>query len=274
MKLVLIRGLARESGHWGEFVTLLKNKLSPYTQKESTDNQSQMDVFTPDCLGCGKFYKETATTSIAATTDHIRQQIFPSNGVAKPSPLILVGLSMGAMIAMDWAARYPDEIKGLVIINTSTGEQVFWWRVRLTALPKVLFALIAPTSLREVTMLKLVSNNTEQYPKNIKDWCEIQKNSPVTRSTIIRQLIAAARFRIKLYLDKQTEMDNQKKTPQGLVLVSNQDRLVSSRCSKALAKIMKWPIKVNDNAGHDLPLDDPEWVVNHIVTWFKNVTNL
>src|SRR5690554_4657129 len=44
-----------------------------------------------------------------------------------------------------------------------------------------------------------------------------------------------------------------------LILTSLADRLVDWRCSQALAQHWQCPLVCHENAGHDLPLDDPDW---------------
>ena len=46
------------------------------------------------------------------------------------------------------------------------------------------------------------------------------------------------------------------------------DRLVSARCSAAIASAWALPLEVHAAAGHDLPLDDPAWVAARIVEWY------
>jgi hypothetical protein len=53
-----------------------------------------------------------------------------------------------------------------------------------------------------------------------------------------------------------------------LVLASRGDRLTDWRCSRDLAQAGDWPLKVHLKAGHDLPLDDPQWLIAQINTYF------
>jgi hypothetical protein len=53
------------------------------------------------------------------------------------------------------------------------------------------------------------------------------------------------------------------------VLASTGDNLVSWRSSEAIAKRLSLPLKLNEGvgaaaAGHDLPLDQPQWVCDRI----------
>jgi hypothetical protein len=51
------------------------------------------------------------------------------------------------------------------------------------------------------------------------------------------------------------------------LLAGQQDNLVNVKCSLALAKRWNCAIQVHPNAGHDLPLDDEEWVSSQINQW-------
>jgi pimeloyl-ACP methyl ester carboxylesterase len=79
----------------------------------------------------------------------------------------------------------------------------------------------------------------------------------VSRVNVIRQLAAAARYQ----------------APAGaplmpvLLLAGAGDRLVSPRCSEALARQWSAPLAVHPTAGHDLPLDDGAWVAGQVKGW-------
>ena len=50
-----------------------------------------------------------------------------------------------------------------------------------------------------------------------------------------------------------------------LGLLERLDRLVSPRCSQRLAAAWKVPLALHPSAGHDLPLDDPDWLLAQLV---------
>jgi pimeloyl-ACP methyl ester carboxylesterase len=52
-----------------------------------------------------------------------------------------------------------------------------------------------------------------------------------------------------------------------LLLAAQQDKLVNVKCSITLAKRWGSPIKLHPTAGHDLPLDDGEWVARQVGEW-------
>jgi pimeloyl-ACP methyl ester carboxylesterase len=57
-----------------------------------------------------------------------------------------------------------------------------------------------------------------------------------------------------------------------LLLASQHDKLVDSRCSQALAAAWRCPLEMHPTAGHDLPLDDPHWVAQQVLGWMPGDT--
>ncbi|VUD65108.1 2-succinyl-6-hydroxy-2, 4-cyclohexadiene-1-carboxylate synthase [Thalassocella blandensis] len=251
MKLVLLRGLAREAGHWLDFPQQLQQHLS------SIDGLPTIDIITPDILGCGQFYRSTAARDIASSTDHIRQHI----ALASNEKVIVVGLSMGGMLALDWLLRYPSDIAGVVLINSSLGNQPVTWRLQMSAWGLVVKSFFLSTEAREKRILREVSNDHRHYASNEQRWLAIQKQRPVTLPNILRMLLSAKTFHLDGFPIQ---------TP-GLILASQLDRLVSVKCSQDIANRSQWPLVIHPWAGHDLPLDDPLWVCGKISSWLQSM---
>lgn len=244
--VILLRGLAREAAHWLDFPARLQQALGDNCQTHLVDFP-----------GCGKYFRQAALASVAAMTDHARSEIDRVN-ITSRDAVYVIGISMGGMIALDWAQRFPNELKRLVLINSSAGDQPFWWRLRPTAWPTMICALFSDSSSREAQVLRIVSNNTADYAQHLSLWLSIQQQRPVARATIMTMLRAAAQFR-----PQPTCAVN------GLVLTSDGDRLVSVRASLSLAQQFDWPVHRHPSAGHDLPMDDPEWVANKLADWLN-----
>jgi hypothetical protein len=87
-----------------------------------------------------------------------------------------------------------------------------------------------------------------------------RQQCPVSRANALRQLIAAARYRAPTH-EPATGI---------LLLGSTHDALVNSLCSKALAEAWQVPLALHPTAGHDLPLDDPQWVAREIGEWVES----
>lgn len=244
MRIILLRGLARESGHWLDFPTRLTNAL---------DCMCKVDLI--DFPGCGKYCTQEALASVEAMTDHARKE----SGISESKEAnYVVGISMGGMIALDWAQRFPSELRAIVLINSSTGNQPLWWRLRPRAWLPMLIAIALTTKWREYLILKNVSNSSDLYYAHLEQWLDIQRQHPVTRHTIIRMLMAAARFHPR----------SRCITP-GIILTSEYDRFVSTNSSKALANHFDWPLACHPQAGHDLPMDEPDWVCEKIASFIR-----
>lgn len=250
VNVILLRGLARERGHWMEFPDTLRERLATHFP--------QMRVDCLDCVGCGDLYQQKSDKQITHLTDDIRSRYFQGSAqkAQEATKTVLVGLSMGGMIAIDWAQRFPQEISDVVIINSSSGDNALHSRLRPTALLRLLRAMCLDWRRREAIALRIVSNDTQNYTKNLKRWIAIQQQRPVSRSNMIKLLTAASRFKITPDVRLRC-----------LVLASQQDRLVNPKCSEQLAAQHHWPLLVHPHAGHDLPLDDPTWVEEQIAQW-------
>lgn len=244
--IILLRGLAREAAHWLEFPERLLQTLGAHYQLHAIDFP-----------GCGKHYQQPALSSVARMTDHARAEI--ASTLSSGEPVFIVGISMGGMVALEWAQRFPQEIQGLVLINSSSGDQPIFWRLLPDALPDILLALLLPCQQREERVLHRVSNLTAKYSQHLQQWLAIQQQRPVTRSTIVRMLRAAALFRPQLTC-----------AANGIVLASDTDRMVSVRASEDIAKRFNWPLIRHAVAGHDIPMDDPQWVADKVAQFINH----
>ena len=109
---------------------------------------------------------------------------------------------------------------------------------------------------REEAILRLTSNLPVSQVV-AEAWATHARTARVTRGNVVRQLVAAARYSSRIGAPAVPT----------LLLASTQDRLVSVECSRRLAEVWRLPLREHPFAGHDLPLDDPEWVVEAIAQW-------
>ena len=242
---VLLRGLTRESGHWGAFAGLLQQR------------HPDARIVALDLPGNGSLNDRVSPTRIEAMTpwcrDHLRAQGFEP-------PYRLLAMSMGAMVAVDWAARVPQELGACVLINTSLRPFSPWYRRLRPVNYAALLALALTPDLgdaHERTILRLTSRRSNAAAAVLDAWTRLRRARPVSAANALRQLLAAARYRAPA-------------TPPAvplLVLTSRGDRLVDSRCSQELARRWRADIAVHPSAGHDLTLDDPAWVAEQIDRW-------
>ena len=242
---VLLRGLGRESRHWGGLPRLLARALPGCA------------VLCPDLPGNGVRNGEPSPTRIEAMVEACRATL-KLGGHAPPYRLL--ALSLGGMVAASWAAAHPQEVAALVLINTSMRPfSPFYQRLRPASYARLLRAAAwsGNPPRREALILGLVSNHAHQRDAALPAWVALAQQNPVARHNAVRQLLAAARFRASSAAPAAPV----------LVLVSRQDRLVAASCSHALARAWGTALAIHPTAGHDLPLDDAAWVVGEVVTW-------
>lgn len=241
---VLLRGLTRERRHWGDFPEALQHECSTAR------------VCSLDLPGNGSLHTQASPLRVEAMTEHCRWQLREA-GLAPP--YFLVALSLGAMVAVDWANRHPAEVGGCVLINTSLRPfSPFHERLAPRNYPALLALLLgrADALRRERTILRLTSSQPER-PDKAAEWAAYARQNPVSPANAWRQLLAAVRYRAPW----------RKPGPPMLVLSSAQDRLVNPRCSRRLARQWGTAFAEHPTAGHDLPLDDGAWIAGQIRRW-------
>jgi pimeloyl-ACP methyl ester carboxylesterase len=243
---VLLRGLTRGSGHWGGFVQALRDRLGT------------IDCIALDLPGNGTLNDLRSPSTIEAMATNCREQL---DALGITSKVYLLGVSMGAMVAVEWATRAPRSIAGCVLVNTSFARVDPWFRrLRPSSCAKLLNIALSPDSVRqEAAILRLTSRNAEASAAVLDEWARLRDSHPVSRANALRQVLSASRYRLP---------------PQApdvplLVLCSEHDALVDSRCSLALAARWHTDSDGHPSAGHDLTLDDGPWVAQRILQWLQ-----
>ena len=165
----------------------------------------------------------------------------------------MLTLSLGGMVAWEWMLQYPDDIHDAILINSSLATlNPFYERLRWQCYPKLAQIVCQPNSFkRELAIVKLVSNLEDQHEKIAAQWGQIQRSHPVSRKNTLRQIIAAAHY----------APGPDKPIPPVLLLNSSGDRLVAPDCSRSISKHWSIPLTSHPWAGHDLCIDDAEWVI-------------
>lgn len=243
MTWVLLRGLTREQRHWGSFADVLQAAMP------------SVRVLALDLPGNGTRCRERSPARVEPMTDALRAEL-AAMGVAPPYRLL--ALSLGAMVAIDWATRHPHEVAGAVLINTSLSRfSPFHQRLRPANYPALLALLAGRGGVqgREATLLRLTSARPETHPDAVARWTAIFRARPVSVGNSLRQLAAAMRFRAPA----------QAPAVPLAFLVGAGDSLVHPDCSRSVARAWHAPLIEHPWAGHDLPLDDGGWVVEKVV---------
>lgn len=238
MNYLLIRGLARHQGHWHQFPELLKTKTN--------------QVICLDSIGNGEFAHLNSPINLVSNTEFLREKW--QTKIINNEPWTLISISMGGMIALDWCAKYPEDFKKFYIMNTSAANIVPPWKrfsfSTFIKLPKLIFnsPFNQEKEILSITLAKQLVN-AELIESNL--------NFNLPRTTIAnfwKQLLSASLF-------KTPKIKN---TDRLVFIVGLRDKLVSPINTIKIASYYKAKLIIAKELGHDIPLDDANWLRNII----------
>lgn len=244
---VLLRGLSRSAAHWGDFPARV----------EAAGLGRAICI---DLPGNGEAAALASPIDIAAMLTHVRARLVDLRITV---PVHVLALSMGGMVACEWARRHPAELVSVVLVNSSLrGISRLTQRLQPSAWPSLLRLVAWPASDEswERTIHRLTSSHVERRDGVVAEWVALRRAQPVGRINVLRQLLAAAR-----YAAPRDPPDVAL-----LVLVGLRDALVDPRCSIDLARRWGARLMPHPSAGHDLPLDDPAWVIEALRAWQRD----
>lgn len=235
---VLLRGLMRETRHWGRFV--------PQLQAHFPDDQ----IICIEWPGNGALNQQQSYRGIEQMARYCQQTLTQKGHTG---PYHVVAISLGAMVALEWAYQHPEKLASCTLINTSLRQHSpFYQRLIWRQWSRLLRLLMLPSAAREREILSLTSYGaTEQI---VQQWQHYAAQYPISQANILRQLWAACCYRGGV------------KAPSVPILLLNSlaDQLVDPRCSQHIAQAWGCPLHSHPSAGHDLPMDAPDWVIQQI----------
>ena len=244
---VFLRGLMREHRHWGDFPAAFRDEIS------------DAEVVALDLPGNGSLNRMPSPTCVGEMVGFCRAELLV-RGINPPYQLL--AMSLGAMVAVDWAAKYPEELGGCVLINTSMRPfSPFFHRLRPENYPALFRLAMLDSSDRdwEEMILRLTSNCARNPSTVLESWLRYRREYPVSRRNALRQLVAAGRYCAP----------TDKPSPRLLILASARDALVNPLCSRRLALRWRTAYAEHPDAGHDIPLDDGAWVISQVCHWLQ-----
>ena len=251
MNFFLLRGLIRERAHWGSFVGEME-KAFPGDR-----------IITLEIPGVGDLYRETSPDNLDDMIESMRGST--EEYFAGGEENLLLAMSLGGMMARRWMERFPGDFRKVVLANTSfKGLSPLHHRLRPATMLRFVRIFFTPgMEARESAIIRLVRNNTENHEKILGEWVEIQARRPVSRKSFFNQIKAALTFNPTL----------DRPEAHLLVLAGGGDRLCDPRCSRKIHETWGGTLAIHPTAGHDLPLDDPPWVIDQIKGWLQGLRN-
>ena len=244
---IFLRGLVRGQYHWHHFPSAFKQRFP--------DSQ----CYFVDLPGNGFSWHLTSPDRIEPMVDFVRARL---QGALAP-PFNIVALSLGGMVTLSWCHRFPREIRSAVIINSSIANLSRWYeRFSLQQITNALRFLVGSAEMKEQAILNMTSTQEQSNYVIVQRWAELHRRYPTQLSNALRQLMAASRFKLKSPVEAPVLCVNAKGDP-----------LVSPRCTEAIAKLLDAKLVTHASAGHDLSLDDPDWLADVIANWQNRLSD-
>ncbi|MCK6596924.1 MAG: alpha/beta hydrolase [Bdellovibrionaceae bacterium] len=239
---LLLRGLTRGKFHWCDF----PKELAKYFPDD--------EVTLIDLPGNGSRNQELSPLHINEYVTDLRDKI------EKKGSLHLIAFSFGAMVAIEWLNQYPEEIEKTYLINTSIkGLKPFYKRLLPENYLEIFGVLFKSNLEREKIILKMTSNNLEVSEKVLLQFEKIAERHPIKLENLLRQLMAAS----SMVFPKNIQSHKVN------IFVSANDRLVSSENSMEIAKRWGLAPMIHPWAGHDMVLDDPNFLLERL-NWLNS----
>lgn len=242
-EFILLRGLGRWSEHWCGFQDLLAQAAR---------------VTVIDNRGFG--LSQNAKVSLNLTVDKMAEDVLEVIDQAHIKNPVLVGVSLGGMIALTTAAKQPETFSKLVLVNTSIGGSPYAriTRKALAALSKRFWSSSEfYPALADVLLGTDCSD--ERKTEFAEHWTRIDKAHDVRPSYVALQLLAALRFSSESILESIS-------TPT-IVVKGACDQFVDPRNSDWISeKITGSKLVVCPNGGHELAFDQRDWLLKEILS--------
>lgn len=261
--LVMVHGLGGSLVNWAALAPLLTDTCR---------------VLALDLVGFGHTKAGTHSTSVTAN-QHMLQR-FLSEVVG--SPAVLVGNSMGATITILQAARHPETVTAMVLVDPALPGRRGARRDPLVAAGFGMYAV--PHLGRAMLKARRRVRSPEQIAMDVLRLCcvdpsrvpadVLEQHMEVARARrgypdIDEQFLAAARSLMGVLARRRSYLRAMASIQVPVLLLHGElDRLVPIGASRAVAAANpSWRFEVAPDVGHVPQLEVPEWTAGHILDW-------
>jgi pimeloyl-ACP methyl ester carboxylesterase len=238
-------------------------------------------VLVPDLLGHGRSF---ATTSDEPAVDSQLQMLGRLLERESDRPVVLVGHSMGGILAMMYALRLPGTVECLVLLDPPVPNLTRWSRdPRLTAklvllrLPGV--AALVARQVAHMTPEQLVARQLADATPHVDRIPATAVDATVEETRVVRGRDggrAAQRAQFRAILDVVALLASPARWRSQLAGIATptlwlhgaDDPLSRLQAARALAASRpEWEFRDRTGVGHLPHLEDPEWTVHAITGW-------
>ena len=215
-------------------------------------------VFAPDVFGFGGTPLPDEDWTIDSYADNLAAAM---EELGIDTPFVLGGLSMGGYIALAFARKFPERLRGLILADTRADadtEEAKANREKTIAA----MATQTPADLIEQMLPKLLCESTRASKP------EIVERVRTTASRQSREGVIAA---LKALRDRSDSTASLKNMPfPTLVIVGAEDAITPPALAEAMVKeLPNATLEVIANAGHLSNLEQPEAFATAIRNWMQ-----
>jgi pimeloyl-ACP methyl ester carboxylesterase len=237
-------------------------------------------VLAIDLAGFGHTRGGARSTSVQANERLLHRFLAEVAG----TPAILVGNSMGGLIAIQLAARRPDALAGLVLVDPALP-------VALGSLPDprvaaAFAAFLVPAVGRRVlarrrdstsaeeaahALLRLCCADPDRVPVDVVDLHVDLAARRRDLPDVDSELLVAAQSLLWVLADRRKYAAMQRSIDVPVLLLhGDQDRLVNVASARAAARANPhWQFAVAHGIGHVPQLEAPQWTIDRIHEWLE-----
>jgi len=230
--VVLVQGLGMNGGMW----LALAGGLV----------KSGFKVVVPDNRGTGASDAPRPPYRMRELADDLAA-VLEDSGVG---PALVVGISLGGMIAQHLALRHPAQVGGMVLAATTCGPPV-GNLPRVGFIPLMLRSLLGDRrALRPLRLWLVHERSLERNPEIFAAWDREARRQPTPWSGLMGQLAAAAGHSTGFQLGRiRCPVE---------VIAGSDDRIIPPESARILARrIPGAHLTVVPDAGHAFPLEAP-----------------
>lgn len=241
--VLLIHGLGASVEFWERNIATLGRRLRTYAL---------------DLVGFGRTDKPLVNPSLEVAVRHVIG-FLDAQEIERAS---LVGNSMGGLIAMVTAGRFPQRVDKLVLVDSAGFGRRLHWGFRLLSLPLV--GDLALRSRPNLRSMRLMARYMCNDPDTVSDEWLIRQAEMLQAPAARRAYLAALRYGVNLWgirpqVLREVEKSLAQVTAPTLVLWGREDRMLPA--SQGLTGHRRIPgarLEVWERCGHVPQLEKPE----------------
>ncbi len=178
------------------------------------------------------------------SSGEIVEALLPTVRRLGDAPVVLCGHSWGGMVALDFAARHPELVQGLIVIESSWGTATTAWEKLGTAVARALLRFVSPR-----TLARWSAADYGRHCDTTRRYVEATVGGR-TRQQIAAVMQAVFSFDIRDQLEAITQPT--------LIVVGQRNRRTHNQATKLAAKLPEASLVSVSDAGHLPVLDNPQ----------------